>query len=91
MQENESAGVDHGWGNVMFVLGGNVNKGVHVQMPTTGNLLDDANLTDGDLTASTDYRAVLADILSNRVKATPAEVSSVFPGFTGTTLGITHT
>ena len=91
MQENESGGVDHGWGNVMFVLGGNVNKGVHVQMPTTGNLLDDANLTDGDLTASTDYRAVLADILKNRAKASDSDVTTVFPGFTGATLGITHT
>jgi uncharacterized protein (DUF1501 family) len=90
MEENESGGVDHGWGNVMFVLGGNVNKGVHVKMPQTGNLLDDTNLTDGDLTASTDYRAVFADVLANRTNASPTDVQTVFPNFTGATLGITH-
>jgi uncharacterized protein (DUF1501 family) len=91
MEENESGGVDHGWGNVMFVLGGNVTKGVHYQSFGPGQILDDANLTDGDLSVTTDYRAVLADILTNRAKATPTEVSTVFPGFSGTTLGITHT
>jgi len=94
VQENESNGVDHGWGNVMFVLGGNVTKGVHVKMPASGNLLDDANMTDGDLTATTDYRAVLADVLVNRTGASGADVTAVFPGFTGftgSTLGVTHT
>ena len=90
MEENQSHGVDHGWGNVMFVLGGNVNKGVHVTMHTTGNLLDDANLTDGDLTASTDYRAVFADVLTHRTNASASDVQTVFPNFTGATLGITH-
>ena len=83
MQENESGGVDHGWGNVMRVLGGHVVPGVHVTMPASGNLLDDANLTDGDLTATTDYRAVLADILVHRTGATVPGVQSVFPGYTG--------
>jgi uncharacterized protein (DUF1501 family) len=89
VEENQSGGVDHGWGNVMFVLGGHVVKGVHVAMPASGNLLDDANLTDGDLTASTDFRAVLADVLVNRTGASTDQVKAVFPGYTGTTLGIT--
>ena len=57
--ENDSMGVDHGWGNAMFVLGGHVNAAVHGTWPT----LAEAALTDGDLTVTTDYRAVLADIL----------------------------
>ncbi|HET7901151.1 MAG TPA: DUF1501 domain-containing protein [Candidatus Nanopelagicales bacterium] len=89
VEENQSGGVDHGWGNLMMVLGGHVVQGVHVQMPTSGNLLDEANLTDGDLTASTDYRAVLADILVNRTGATSDQVKSVFPSYAGTTMGIT--
>lgn len=89
VEENQSGGVDHGWGNVMMVLGGHVVKGVHVAMPASGNLLDDANLTDGDLTATTDYRAVLADILVNRTGASTDQVKAVFPGYNGTTLGIT--
>lgn len=89
VQENESGGVDHGWGNVMAVLGGHVVKGVHVAMPASGNLLDEANLTDGDLTATTDYRAVLADVLVNRTGASTDQVRTVFPGYAGAALGIT--
>jgi uncharacterized protein (DUF1501 family) len=89
VQENESGGVDHGWGNLMFVLGGHVVPGVHVQMPASGNMLDAANLTNGDVTATTDYRAVLADILVNRTGASTSDVQAVFPGYNGTTLGVT--
>lgn len=86
-QENESEGVDHGWGNVMFVLGGHVNGGqVFTQWP---GLADD-DLADGDLVATTDYRAVLADVLRHRAGASAAEVATVFPGWTGTTSGITR-
>ena len=84
-QENESHGVDHGWGNVMLVLGGHVNPGVHGTWPG----LADALLTAGDLTATTDYRAVLADILAHRCAADTASLQSVFPGFTGATIGVT--
>ena len=85
--ENENAGVDHGWGNVMFVLGGNVNGGtVFGSWP---GLADDA-LDDGDLAVTTDYRAVLADVLRNRANASAGEVSTVFPGWSGTTLGVTR-
>jgi uncharacterized protein (DUF1501 family) len=85
VQENESGGVDHGWGNLMMVLGGHVAKGVHGVWPT----LASGALTNGDLTVTTDYRAVLADVLTNRTGASVAQVKEVFPGFTGTTLGIT--
>ncbi len=85
VQENESGGVDHGWGNVMMVLGGHVVSTVHGTWPGLGK----DQLTNGDLTATTDYRAVLADILVNRTGASAAEVTQVFPGYDGTTLGIT--
>ena len=35
------------------------------------------------------YRAVLADVLTHRCGASAAQVSTVFPGFSGATLGIT--
>jgi uncharacterized protein (DUF1501 family) len=85
VEENMSSGVDHGWGNVMFVMGGNVVPGLHGTWP---GLSDDA-LVQGDLAVTTDYRAVLADILVNRTGATSDEVKQVFPGYTGTTLGVT--
>jgi uncharacterized protein (DUF1501 family) len=85
-QENASAGVDHGWGNVMMLLGGSVNGG---QVFGTWPGLSRDNLYDGDLRATTDYRSVLADVLVNRCGATLAEAKSVFPGWTGSSLGLT--
>jgi uncharacterized protein (DUF1501 family) len=85
VEENQSGGVDHGWGNVMMVLGGHVVPSVHGTWPG----LDKSLLTNGDLTATTDYRAVLADILVNRTGATTAQVKEVFPSYDGTTIGIT--
>jgi uncharacterized protein (DUF1501 family) len=85
VEENESGGVDHGWGNLMMVLGGNVVTGVHGTWPG----LAKANLANGDLRVTTDYRAVLADVLVNRTGASLAQAQAVFPGFTGTTIGVT--
>jgi uncharacterized protein (DUF1501 family) len=51
--------------------------------------LADAALTDGDLTATTDYRTVLADILSNRCAANSAALAEVFPGWAPTAMGLT--
>lgn len=85
--ENDSNGVDHGWGNACFVLGGGVNGGmVHGTWPTLA-----ANaLVDGDLAVTTDYRAVLSDILRNRVGATIEQLGTVLPGYDGpTTIGLT--
>ena len=51
--------------------------------------LGGAGLTDGDLTVTTDYRAVLADILSHRVGAGVDAIGSVFPGWSGSSLSLT--
>jgi len=85
--ENDSNGVDHGWGNAMFVLGGGVNGGtVYGAWPGLGL----AQMEDGDLAVTTDYRAVLADVLRNRAGATVEQIADVFPGYSGATLlGIT--
>ena len=85
VEENESGGVDHGWGNVMMVLGGHVVSTVHGTWPG----LDKNSLTNGDLTVTTDYRAVLADILVNRTGASTTQVKEIFPNYDGTTIGIT--
>ncbi|GAA4355832.1 DUF1501 domain-containing protein [Angustibacter luteus] len=84
--ENASNGVDHGWGNAMLMFGGGVQGGqVHGTWPG----LSADNLVQGDLRATTDYRAVLADVLVNRCGATLDEARTVFPGWTGTPLGTT--
>ncbi len=76
--ENDSGGVDHGWGNVMMVLGGHV-AGIRGSWPG----LKPAQLTQGDLTATTDYRAVFAEVLATRCQAAPEDITAVFPNYTG--------
>lgn len=80
VQENQSGGLDHGWGNVMFVLGGHV-AGVRGTWPG----LDAAALSaaNGDVRATTDYRAVLAEILTKRCAAAVDDIAAVFPGYQG--------
>jgi uncharacterized protein (DUF1501 family) len=74
--ENGSQGTDHGHGNVMFLMGGGVNGGqVHARWP---GLAPEA-LDDGDLAITTDYRDVLAEVVSRRLR-NPA-LDQVFPGY----------
>jgi uncharacterized protein (DUF1501 family) len=75
--QNASNGTDHGSASVMFLLGGGVNgRRVHADWPG----LADAQLTDGDLTVTTDYRQVLSDLLTQRLGG--ADLARVFPDFT---------
>jgi uncharacterized protein (DUF1501 family) len=73
--ENASQGTDHGRGNCMFVMGGGVKGGVHTRWP---GLQEDA-LDEGDLAVTTDYRDVLAEILTKRA-GNPA-VAQIFPDY----------
>lgn len=73
--ENGSGGTDHGYGGAVLVLGGGVNGGkVHGSWPT----LTPGALVDGDLAVTTDYRHVLADVLSLRCGV--RTIGDVFPG-----------
>ncbi len=75
--QNDSYGTDHGHGNVMFTLGGNVNGGqVFGAWPGLNNeqLYDSA-----DLAVTTDYRQVLSELLAKRLGND--DVEAVFPGF----------
>lgn len=75
VQENSAGGTDHGHGNVMFVAGGGVAGGrVHGRWPG----LAPSALLDGDLAITTDYRDVVAEVLTKRLK-TP-NLAAVFPG-----------
>lgn len=77
-KENNNYGLDHGWGNVMLLLGAGVKGGHHGQWP---GLVNEAN---GDLSVTTDYRSVLAEVVVKRMGASSA---AVFPGFTPSTVG----
>lgn len=74
--ENTGLGTDHGHGSVMFLLGGGTVGGkVHGRWP---GLEADALAGTGDLAVTTDYRNVLAEVLTKRL-GNP-RVEEVFPG-----------
>lgn len=80
--ENGSGGVDHGYGNVSFVMGGGINGG---KVYGTWPGLTADKLVAGDLNATTDYRIVLGEILEKRCGL---QASTVLPGLPSTRLGI---
>ena len=70
--ENAQQGLDHGWGNVMFLAGAGVKGGRYYgKWPGLGRSLD------ADLVVTTDYRSVLAEVVASR---TDASIATVFPG-----------
>lgn len=72
VKENANGGLDHGHGNVMFVLGAGVRGGYYGQWPGIENAVD------ADLPVTTDYRDVLAEVVG---AAFPERsLSGVFPG-----------
>lgn len=84
LQENGSAGTDHGHANAMIVMGNAVRGGrVLTQWPglNPGQLFE--NL---DLNVTIDYRDILAEILMDR--AGNPDLTSTFPGYTPTLRGI---
>ena len=75
LRANQSWGTDHGHGNHMFVLGGNVNGGrLHGTWPGLTTAALDRGLDPG---VTTDYRAVLAEVLMRRQGN--ARIGYVFP------------
>jgi len=87
LEENSSAGVDHGWANAMFVMGGGVKGG---QVITKWPGLAPEELNDGDLAVTIDYRDVLAEVLMNRGGLSSDAISGVLPSFRPQPLGITR-
>ncbi len=83
VQENANFGLDHGYGNVMFLLGAGVKGGQYYG--TWPGLTNDL---DSDLLVTTDYRSVLAEVVSTRFGVSTA---SVFPQFQPNMLGLMRT
>ncbi|HUH62085.1 MAG TPA: DUF1501 domain-containing protein [Terracidiphilus sp.] len=75
-RQNGTGGTDHGHANAMFVLGGRVRGGkVYGRWPG----LADHELNEGrDLAVTTDFRAVLSEVVSKSIGASNFEM--VFPG-----------
>ena len=84
LQSNTGGGTDHGRGNVMMVLGPQAKGGRMVgRWP---GLANEALEEGADLAVVTDYRDVLAELLSGHMRL--ADTSPVFPGHTATPLGL---
>ncbi len=79
-QENGNQGTDHGHGSLMFVLGGNVAGGkVYGEWPG----LEREQLHENrDLAVTTDYRAVLSELIANQLGS--SDVTRIFPGYSPT-------
>ncbi|MEE9427880.1 MAG: DUF1501 domain-containing protein [Paracoccaceae bacterium] len=77
LRANKTGGTDHGFGNAMMVLGGEVKGG---QMFGEWPGLSNDALDDGaDLAITTDYRHVLAEVLSHRMPGFDPAIA--FPDF----------
>ncbi len=83
VQENGNRGLDHGWGNMMLVMGAGVRGG---QYYGTWPGLGSGAQVDGDLKVTTDYRQVLGEVVHTRFRH--KDVTQVFPGIGYAPLGI---
>lgn len=77
-RENGNAGTDHGHGNAMWVMGGPVNGGkVYGDWPGLG----EDELHEGrDLAVTTDFRAVIGEVLRTHLSLSAQHIAAVFPG-----------
>ena len=83
VRENASRGVDHGHGNAMLLMGGGLRGGkVYGTWPT----LAPSALVAGDLAVTTDYRAVIGEILQKRCGF--GDLGEVFPAVSPTSFGL---
>jgi uncharacterized protein (DUF1501 family) len=78
--ENANRGLDHGYGNVMLLLGAGVRGGRY--FGTWPGLSGDL---DSDLLVTTDYRSVLSEVVTARFGVSTAQV---FPGFQPESVGV---
>lgn len=80
--ENASRGLDHGYGNVMLLLGAGVRGG-----QVYGNWPHLDALESGDLAVRQDFRSVMWEVLTNRFPDVSGRRANIFPGLTPETIG----
>lgn len=84
--ENGDAGTDHGHGNVMWLLGGSVAGGkVYGRWP---GLAPEERFQGRDLAVTTDFRYVLAEVLSHHLALSGDQLATVLPGLSGRADGL---
>lgn len=82
-EENGSDGTDHAQATTVFAAGGNVNGGVYNcdagSWGTNNGVMFD--IEGRYLSWTTDFRAVMWEILRDHMGADPATAAAIFPGF----------
>lgn len=91
-QENGSQGTDHGFGNMMFVMGSRINGRQVLAYDALGNPgwpgLGPGELFQNlDLRVTLDFRDILAEVCQNLLN--DQNLAQVFPGYTPVFRGIT--
>jgi len=96
--QNNSNGTDHGSGNIMLVLGKQVNGGKFygewpglypgtadewVSYPNPKNGSTESELFEGSLATTTDFRQVLSEYLFKRCQYNSNSLEFVFPDYSG--------
>lgn len=77
--ENGSRGTDHGHGNAMMLIGGDVKgRQVYGQWP---GLAREQRFEGRDLAVTTDFRDVFAEVVMSHLGASRAAAARVFPGY----------
>ncbi len=77
VNENGNRGTDHGHGNAMMIIGGNVRGGrVYGRWP---GLAPDRRYEGRDLAVTTDFRDVFCEIVTRHLGV--ADAQPIFPGF----------
>ncbi|WP_373478547.1 DUF1501 domain-containing protein [Geminocystis sp.] len=79
VKENGNKGTDHGSGNLMWILGGNIKGG---KFYGQWNTLEKKALFEGrDIPITTDFRQPISNILSTNFDLSPQLINQVFPNF----------
>jgi uncharacterized protein (DUF1501 family) len=79
VKENGDGGTDHGHGNAIWVLGGGVRGGrVYGEWP---GLAPAALFEARDLAVTTDFRTVVAAVITRHLRLPDRALAQIFPGF----------
>ncbi|MFL5270326.1 MAG: DUF1501 domain-containing protein [Stellaceae bacterium] len=77
VRENGNGGTDHGHGNVIWVLGGDINGGrIYGEWP---GLAPTQLYQKRDLAVTTDFRSALAVVLERHMRLSDAQLAAVLP------------
>ena len=80
VKENGNGGTDHGHGNVMWLLGGNIRGGkIYGEFP---GLSKDQLYQGRDLEITTDFRDAIATVLQRHMNLDKANIGNIFLNYT---------